>query len=138
VGRFLATRFDSEMFSVRGQWGTIVISVFALVIPAGMILLESPSVRRVLASVGLAQAWAQTERLSSLTLFISITAVMALLAWQSLFPNRRDYLALAALPVRSRQIFSARFACVLLLAAAVTLILMLPPAASAPRAIGIA
>ena len=34
---------------------------------------------------------------------------LALLVWQSLFPGRRDYLALAGLPVRSRQIFLARF-----------------------------
>jgi predicted permease len=135
---FLATMFDSEMFSARGQWGTIAISAFALVIPAGMILLESPSGRKLAVSVASAQAMAQTDRLSSLTLLMSITAILALLAWQSLFPSRRDYLALAALPVRSRQIFTARFACVLLMATAITIILIMPPAASAPHAIKLA
>ena len=103
VRHFLATMFDSEMFSARGQWGTIAIGALAMVIPAGMILLESPSGRKLAVSVASAQAMAQTERLSSLTLLISITSILALLAWQSLFPSRRDYLALAGLPVRSRQ-----------------------------------
>ena len=135
---FLATIFDSEMFSVRGQWGTIAVSAFAMTIPAGMILLESPSGRKLAVSLASAQAMAWTDRLSSLTLMISITAILALLAWQSLFPGRRDYLALAALPVRSRQIFMARFACVLLLAAAVTFVLVLPPVGAAPHAIKLA
>src|SRR5215472_1020595 len=135
---FLATMFDSEMFSVRGQWATIAISAFALVIPTGMILLESPSGKRIARSLASAQAMAQNDRLSSLTLYLSLTAILALLAWQSLFPSRRDYMALAGLPVSSRQIFAARFTCVLLLAAAITFILILPPAGSAPHTINIA
>ena len=135
---FLATIFDSEMFSVRGQWGSIAIGAFAMTIPAGMILLESPSGRKLAVSLASAQSMAWTDRLSSLTLMISITAILALLAWQSLFPGRRDYLALAALPVRSRQIFAARFSCVLLMAAVITFILILPPAGAAPHPIKLA
>jgi predicted permease len=135
---FLATMFDSEMFSVRGQWATIAIGAFGMAIPAGMILLESPSGRKRAISMASAQAMALTDRLSSLTLLISITAILALLAWQSLFPNRRDYMALAALPVRSRQIFSARFACVLLMAGVITFLLILPPGGSPPHPIQLA
>jgi len=47
---------------------------------------------------------------------------MALLEWQSLFPSGRDYLALASLPVRSRQVFIARFVSVLLFSA-----VLMPP-----------
>jgi predicted permease len=132
---FLGTMFDSEMFSVRHQWGTLAVSAFALTVPAGMILLESPSGRKLAVSIASAAAMGLTERLSSLTLMMSITAILALLAWQSLFPNRRDYMALAALPVRSRQIFSARFACILLLAAVITFMLILPVAGGAPHAV---
>jgi hypothetical protein len=109
-----------------------------MVVPAGMILLESPSGRKLAISAQSAQAMALTDRLSSLTLLISITAILALLAWQSLFPSRRDYLALAALPVRSRQIFTARFACVLLMAGVITFFLLLPPGASPPHPIKLA
>jgi len=129
---FLATMFDSEMFSVRHQWATLAVSAFALTVPAGLILLEAPSGRKLAISLTSAAAMAQADRLSSLTLLMSITAILALLAWQSLFPSRRDYMALAALPVRSRQIFAARFACVLLLAAAITVMLILPVAGAAP------
>jgi predicted permease len=134
---FLATMFDSEMFSVRGQWGSIAVGAFALTVPAGMILLEAPSGRPPAASVAAALAMTQADRLSSLTLMMSLTAILALLAWQSLFPGRRDYMALAALPLRPRQVFLARFACVLVLAAVLTGVLMLPPAASAPHAVRI-
>jgi predicted permease len=135
---FLATMFDSEMFSTRGQWATIAIGAFGMVVPAGMILLESPSGRKLAISAQPAQAMALADRLSSLTLLLSITAILALLAWQSLFPSRRDYLALAALPVRSRQIFTARFACVLLMAGVITFLLLLPPGASPPHPIKLA
>jgi predicted permease len=135
---FLATMFDSEMFSVRHQWATVAVSAFALTIPAGLILLEAPSGRKLAISAASAQAMAWTDRLSSVTLLMSITAILALLAWQSLLPSRRDYLALAGLPVRSRQIFAARFACVLLLGAAITLVLMMPPTGAAPHAIKLA
>jgi len=135
---FLATMFDSEMFSVRHQWATLAVSAFALTVPAGLILLEAPSGRKLAISLTSAAAMAQADRLSSLTLLMSITAILALLAWQSLFPSRRDYMALAALPVRSRQIFAARFACVLLLAAAITVMLILPVAGAAPHWIKLA
>jgi hypothetical protein len=46
--------------------------------------------------------------------------------WQSLFPGRRDYLALAGLPVRSRQIFGARLASVAVFAAGLAVALTLP------------
>ena len=136
VRHFLATLFDSDMFSARGQWGNIAIGAFALVIPAGIILLSSAP-QQIAASLAAAQATAQAERLSLITLLLSITAILALLAWQSLFPSRRDYLALAGLPVHSRQIFAARFVCMLLLAAALTAILILP-ALSPPHAIKLA
>jgi predicted permease len=135
---FLTTMFDSEMFSVRQQWGTIAVSAFALTVPAGMILLESPSGRKLAVSLKSAVAMAQADRLSTLTLLMSIAAILALLAWQSLFPGRRDYLALAALPVRSRQIFTARFACVVLLATVITVMLLLPVVGGAPHSIKLA
>jgi predicted permease len=138
IRHFLTTMFDSEMFSVRHQWGTLAVSAFALTVPAGMILLESPSGRKLAVSISSAIAMAQTERLSSLTMMMSIAAILALLAWQSLFPSRRDYMALAALPVRSRQIFAARFGCVILLAAVITIMLILPVAGASPQSIKLA
>jgi hypothetical protein len=59
-----------------------------------------------------------------------------LLEWQSLFPSGRDYLALASLPVRSRQIFTARFTSVLLFSAVVIGAMNLLPSLIAPAEFG--
>ncbi len=108
VRHFLARIFDSEMISTRGSWGTVAVSAFALAVPAGMLFLSMAPHR--LQSAEAVRAAAMAGALANLTLFLAITGILALLAWQSLFPSRRDYLALAGLPVRSRQIFLARFA----------------------------
>ena len=61
------------------------------------------------------------DGLAVLMFGFAVTGFLRLLAWQSLFPSRRDYMALAGLPVRPPQIFVARFASVLLLSLAITL-----------------
>jgi hypothetical protein len=40
VRHFLARMFESEMFSSPGQWRTVAVGVFALALPAGMVLIE--------------------------------------------------------------------------------------------------
>ena len=42
VRHFLARMFDSEMFSVRGQWRTVAAGALALAFPAGLLLLDPP------------------------------------------------------------------------------------------------
>ena len=56
------------------------------------------------------RAAAFTDELSLLTLVFALTGLLALIQWQSFFPDMRDYLSLAGLPIRPRQIFAARFA----------------------------
>src|SRR5262249_52296730 len=79
------------------------------------------------------RAVAIAGQLATFTLIFAITGVIALLAWQSLFPSRRDYLALAGLPIESRQIFAARFAAVAVLSMAITLVIGLLPSLIAPH-----
>jgi hypothetical protein len=117
VRHFLASIFDSEMFSARGQWRTVAISAFALAIPFGLLVLDPKHL----------QANPIANELAVLTLLFAVTGVLALLAWQSLFPSRRDFLALAGFPARPRQIFVARFLSILLFAiTAVIAITFLP------------
>jgi hypothetical protein len=61
---------------------------------------------------------------------MAVTALLTLLEWKSLFPGRRDCLALAGFPISSRQIFGARFLALRLLFAAYVLTLNLPVAIS--------
>jgi hypothetical protein len=42
-------------------------------------------------------------------LFLAVAGLIGVLQWQALLPSRRDYLALASLPVRPRHVFTARF-----------------------------
>lgn len=59
-------------------------------------------------------------------------AILTTLQWTSLFPGLRDYLALAALPVRIREIFIAKFQALLAAAALLSLAIALPPALMVP------
>jgi predicted permease len=131
VRHFLARTFDSEMISTRGSWGTVAVGAFALAVPLGMLMLsKAPHHYKTPEAI---RASAMAGALSNMTLLLAITGILALLAWQSLFPSRRDYLALAGLPVRSRQIFFARFACMALIAGVVTFTIGSGPSLSGPR-----
>ena len=122
IRHFLARTFDSEMTATRGSWGTVLVGAFALAVPAGMLFLSMGRPVSIAAAA-----------LANLTLMFALTGILALLAWQSLFPSRRDYLALAGLPVRSRQIFVARFACTAMLAGAISLTVSVGSILAGPR-----
>jgi hypothetical protein len=50
------------------------------------------------------------------TLVMTVSALFTTVQWPALFPSLRDYLALAALPVRIRELFLAKFTALLALA----------------------
>ncbi len=129
VRHFLTRMFDSEMFSTRGQWRTVAISAFALAIPAGMLLLDPPYLPRGVRTPSSSVA----GELAVLTLLFAITGVLALLSWQSLFPTRRDFLALAGFPARPSQIFVARFLSILLFATTMVVTLCVLPSLMPPN-----
>ena len=82
------------------------------------------------------RAAATADEIALLTLVMCVTGLIALLEWQSLFPSGRDYLAMASLPVRSRQIFTARFTSVLLFSAVIVAAMNLLPSLIAPMEFG--
>ena len=135
---FLAHIFESEMFprasAGSGGWLRVAISALSMAIPAGMLLMDPPYYHQpVDPTPETLRAIAIADQLAILTLVFAVTGIVALLAWQSLFPSRRDYLALAGLPVRSRQIFGARFASTAIMGAALTLVMTLLPSFMAPH-----
>ena len=121
VRHFLARTFDSEMFSARGQWATVAISICALFIPAGMILTMIPPGPGI------------DRQLLLFTRVDAIIGLLALLIWPSLLPSRRDYAALAGLPVTSRQIFLARFIASTILGMGAVTTLVVPLSLGSPR-----
>jgi len=120
IRHFLRRMFDGEWSSSPGQWKSAAIGVFSLLLPAGLLLVREGALDpkyafkyHQLSRQGL-RAAAVADETALLTLLLCVTGLIALLQWQSLFPSGRDYLALASLPVRSRQIFVARFISLLL------------------------
>ena len=139
VRHFVARLFDGEWSSTAGQWQTVAASAFALLLPAGVLLVRSGSADQdrylrlsKLASPEPFRAAALSDELALLTLVFAVTALMAAIQWQSLFPARRDHFALAGLPVSARQIFTARFLSIFLLAVALVVAMNLLPSVLAP------
>ncbi len=69
-------------------------------------------------------------------MLLCVTGLIALLVWQSLFPSARDYPALASLPVRAGQVFTARFTSATLSAAAIGIAMNILPSLIAPVEFG--
>jgi hypothetical protein len=143
TGHFLAHMFDGDF---RGQWGKVAAGLVAMALPAGMLMLREGSPipeyagkYRLLSKLAAPDAYRATvlaDEFALLAALAGVTGLVALLAWQSLFPSLRDYLTLAGLPIRSRQIFGARFASVTIFAAAIAAALTLLPATVAPFEFG--
>jgi hypothetical protein len=134
--------FDGEWSSSPGQWKSAAIGIFSMFLPAGLLLIREGSMDPAYAfryhhlSAEALRAAAIADETALLTLMLSVTGLIALLEWQSLFPSRRDYLALASLPVGSRQIFVARFVSVLLFSGLVIGTMNLLPSLIAPWEFG--
>src|SRR5258708_10112990 len=57
---------------------------------------------------------------------MGVTTLLTILQWQSLFPSKRDCLALAGLPISVRQVLLAKFSALLLVFAVFVLAMNLP------------
>ena len=123
VRHFLARMFDGEWSSSPGQWSTVAVGALAVILPAGVIWLDSDYANKyarlsALPLPGPFRSAAIADELAILTLLFAVTGLLALFEWSSLFPSARDYLALAGYPIRPRQIFIARFGAVALFSTA--------------------
>jgi len=127
---FLLRFFDSELVSSPGQWKVvaggavgILFSLSIIYIPAyyhkylALKTLDDPEPYRlaVIADV-----------LFVVSLAMLVLGLFTTLEWPELFPGLRDYLALAALPLRVRDLFVAKLTALFGLAAVVTLAFTIP------------
>ncbi len=119
IRHFLTTMFEGDWSSGRGQWKTVAVGLLAAALPAGL-MSEMPTVDRF-------RPTTLADQLALQVILAAVTALASLFVWQSLFPSRRDYLALAGLPIRARQIFGARLAAIATFAAGLTLALNFLP-----------
>ena len=110
--QFLFRLMDVELLSASesgdsrglfGQAGALLISLSVgiswVAFTIGMALQHQASPSLV---------WSVDRFMVCLTMFVA--GVFALLSWDSLFPDRRDVLVLAPLPIRARTLFAAKMA----------------------------
>jgi len=106
--------FDQELMAAQGDLRQTMIHIVALLGALNFLVALGMTFKQVFRTGELdyaarrAMAWSDQEILISLTL--TAAGLMTVFIWDSLFPDRRDCLVLASLPVRMRAVFLARSA----------------------------
>lgn len=133
---FFARFFDSDFVSTPGQLKVIAAGVLGLI--ASLAVLVIPSYFRKYGSLsGLDtpdryNAAGLADHLFFIALSMVLTGMLTAFQWPSLFPGLRDYLALASLPIRARDIFIAKLTALIVFAGAFIIGLNLLPSISLP------
>jgi hypothetical protein len=128
---FFLRLLESEFVSVPGQGKVVVGGALGILFSLGFIVTPAYYVKYLVLN-GLPNG--EPFRLAVLAdyLFI-VTLAMAGIGlfttfqWPALFPSLRDYLTLAALPTRPRDVFVAKFTALLTLTTVVTVTIAWPP-----------
>ncbi len=111
---FLQRFFDSDLVTTPGQWRVVAGSAAGIV--ASLILLVTQSYYSKylhLLEMDSGEAFRLAmlaDHLFFITISMQLTGLFTAVLWPSLFPGLGDYLALAGLPVKAREIFIAKFA----------------------------
>ena len=113
VRHFLGRFFDSDLVTEPGQWTRVVVSGFALLLPAFFLIAQVLAQKyRYFSRLRTPEPYQDAVRADELWLIMltmSVVGLFTAVQWQSLFPGKRDYMALGTLPVLPRQIFLAKF-----------------------------
>jgi hypothetical protein len=109
--QFLMRVVDLEALSAQadtvkllGQFAAILVMVS--IILGGFALFVDPN--RMSAAARVTACWTVEQRLIAATMLV--VGLFAVLSWESTFPDRRDVIMLAPLPVRARTLFFAKTA----------------------------
>lgn len=110
---FLLCIVDLELLAPQGNV-TKLLGQFAALLMTISLWILLPSVGLAAMSLpedlGLVFAWVEAHFLISTTMLV--VGLFAVLSWESMFPDRRDVLVLAPLPVRAHTLFLAKVAAV--------------------------
>jgi hypothetical protein len=135
---FLLRFFDSDLVTESGQTRTTLIWSFSIVGPWFLMLGSSLfSKYRHFSSLASPEPYrlaVKADELWLVMLMMSTIGLLAAIKWQALFPGLRDYRALGSLPLRTRQIFTAKFAALLLVTTAAIVTLVAIPSVMFPIA----
>jgi hypothetical protein len=102
----LSAHAQGDMSKLFGQFASLFI--FLSLLFAGVGLSFAGTARRMQLPVRLIFAWSSEHFLIATTMLV--VGLLAVLSWDSTFPDRRDVLVLAPLPVRARTMFLAKVA----------------------------
>lgn len=123
----LVTHFGMKLFSGSGEGGLELGAgtVLALLAAPGafisiMLLDKYSSLLRFLRGNNHFDPYATSvpDQYFFLTFSMAITGIVTVLKWDNIFPDRRDYMNLAPLPIATRQIFLANVTAIVLIAVA--------------------
>ena len=131
VRHFLFGLFDSEAAAAPGEWMKAAFGALAVLFSAGILGFTLYWERYDLlwrhGTPALFREAMRADELSLIAVTMGVTALLTILQWQSLFPNRRDCLAFGGWPVSGREIFTAKFGSLLLIFTVYVLATTLPP-----------
>jgi hypothetical protein len=137
---FLRSFFESELITVPGQATPAIIGAISVFLPWFPMMITPLKQKYAyvshLASPDAYLRAVRADELWLLTLMMSTIGLLTAIKWQSVFPSLRDYRALAALPLRSYQIFQAKFTALLIVATTAILVLNLFPSLLFPMVSG--
>ncbi|HEY1947921.1 MAG TPA: hypothetical protein VGG97_12985, partial [Bryobacteraceae bacterium] len=133
---FVRRFFDSDLVTTPGQMTTVLIGTLPVFFQ-WFLLFIMPLHRKYqhLSHLSTPHPYREAVRADELwliTLMMSAVGLLTAIKWQSLFPDLRDYRALGALPLRPRQIFAAKLAALLVVAAGVMVTLNFLPSFGFP------
>jgi hypothetical protein len=95
---------QADVIKLLGKFAAVLI--LYSIIMGGIVLLTD--VNQMPAAARAAICWTAEHRLIAATMLI--VGLFAVLSWDSTFPDRRDVMVLAPLPIRARTLFSAKVA----------------------------
>jgi hypothetical protein len=129
---FFRRFFDSDLVTSAGQWQVVAVGFFAIVISLSIPMVQAYYHKyRLLNGLDSPAPFhraAIADHLFLISLAMTLTGLVTAMQWPSLFPGLQDYLVLAGLPVRTRDVFGAKFAALLTYMGIFILALCLPPA----------
>jgi hypothetical protein len=108
---FFARFFDNDAVSRQGEMQTNVIQLLGLVAVPGFFLCFYMMKHYPPTALHPFDSWQATaDRYLFVSYSMIVMGFVTVFEWDSLFPDRRDYLILSALPIRVSSLFSAKVA----------------------------
>ena len=136
---FFRRFFDSDLVSTPGHWRLVAGGLIAVLLSSGIFFLPSyfhkyqelNNQNNFYTDEPLRLA-CMADVLFLVTLSMVLIGLLTTMQWPSLFPSLRDYLALASLPIRTRELFVAKFSALVAFAVVFVVAFTFPPSLLLP------